>query len=65
MLVTSLDSTLRLMDRSNGQLLASFKGHKNESYRCRAIFSHDESSVIFGDEDGKLWTWNVIDVGRL
>jgi mitogen-activated protein kinase organizer 1 len=52
------------MDRSNGQLLNTFEGHLNHSYRSRACFGHGEATVICGDEDGKIWAWDLIDVGR-
>ncbi|CED84580.1 Conserved WD40 repeat-containing protein [Phaffia rhodozyma] len=60
-LVTTLDSTIRLLDRTNGKVLASFQGHKNESYRSKAAFLLGESGVVCGDEDGKLWGWGVLD----
>jgi WD40 repeat protein len=61
-LVTSLDSHLRLMDVSTGKMLNDFSGHKNSSYRCRGCFGHGEASVLVGDEDGKVWAWDLVDV---
>ncbi|TFK73960.1 WD40 repeat-like protein [Pluteus cervinus] len=61
LLVTTLDSTIRLMDASTGKMLNKFQGHKNESYRCRACFGHGEGSVLIGDEDGRVWAWDLLD----
>lgn len=62
MLVTTLDSHIRLMDMTNGKLLNEFSGHSNESYRCRGTFAHAEASVICGDEKGMIWAWDLLDV---
>ena len=49
------------MDADNGKLLNSFKGHLNESYRFRACFGHGEASVVSGDEEGRVWAWDLVD----
>ena len=59
LLVSTLDSTLRTMDPENGQLFQTYRGHKNESYRAKATFGNGEAMIVFGDEDGKIWTWDV------
>lgn len=63
LLVTSLDSHIRLMDMSTGKMLNDFTGHTNDSYRCRACFGHAEASVVCGDEKGMIWAWDLLDVG--
>lgn len=50
------------MDASSGKLLNKFTAHKNEYYRCRACFDHGETSVLVGDEEGKVWAWDLVDV---
>lgn len=64
-LATTLDSRVRLMDATTGKLLNEFKCHSNESYRCRAVFGHGEASVVLGDEDGRVWAWDLLDVRTL
>ncbi|KIY67170.1 WD40 repeat-like protein [Cylindrobasidium torrendii FP15055 ss-10] len=59
-LVTSLDSTLRLMDMSTGKMLNKFIGHKNSEYRIRGCFGHGEANVLCGDEDGRVWEWDLL-----
>ncbi|GJJ06216.1 hypothetical protein Clacol_000406 [Clathrus columnatus] len=60
-LIQSLNSTIILMDAENGKLLNSFKGHTNNLYRSRACFGHAEASVISGDEDGRIWAWDLVE----
>lgn len=64
LLVTTLDGKIRLMDRKTGQALNTFQGHSHESYRCRACFDPTEEAVIFGDELGKVWAWDLVNVSR-
>ena len=60
-LVSTLDSTIRLMDKGNGQLLQSFTGHKNSKYRIRSCLGLADSVVISGSEDGQLYAWDVLE----
>lgn len=61
LLITTLDSHLRLLDRTTSRVLASFTGHTNTSYRTKAAFLRGESAVVVGDENGELWSWGVVD----
>ena len=60
-LVSTLDSTIRLMDKGNGQLLQSYSGHKNKDYRIRSCLGMADTVVISGSEDGRLYAWNVLE----
>lgn len=60
-LVSTLDSTIRLMDKGNGQLLQSYKGHTNKDYRIRSVLGMADSVVISGSEDGKLCAWDLLE----
>ena len=64
-LVTTLDSHVRLMDLQTGAMLNDFVSHRTEEYRCRSCFGHAEASVICGDEDGRIWAWDLVDVRSL
>ncbi|TXT13713.1 hypothetical protein VHUM_01080 [Vanrija humicola] len=61
MLVASLDGKLRLFDRSNGSVLQTFSGHNCSTQRSKPAFARGEGSVLAGDEDGRLWSWSVLD----
>ncbi|EIW83279.1 nuclear mRNA splicing protein [Coniophora puteana RWD-64-598 SS2] len=65
LLVTTLDSNIRLFDNATGKLLNSFTGHKHAEYRSRACFGHGEATVVAGDEDGRIWAWDLVDANVL
>ncbi|BGP57087.1 hypothetical protein JCM8202_006317 [Rhodotorula sphaerocarpa] len=58
-LVSTLDSTHRLLDLKHGTAVQSFTGHKNTSYRSQSCFGAREETVICGDEDGKVFGWDM------
>ncbi|RHZ79087.1 hypothetical protein Glove_152g50 [Diversispora epigaea] len=60
-LASSLDDTVRLMDRENGGLLNSFKGHKNSTYKIRSCLSNNDAHVISGSEDGIIYIWDLLE----
>ncbi|KAK7456074.1 hypothetical protein CaCOL14_004121 [Colletotrichum acutatum] len=78
MLVGSLDSKIRLMDRESGTCLKTYAedGWRNEELRVQAVFGSKEDYVIAGDEltagtgptglngDGKIWAWDLL-TGKL
>ncbi|KAI8239260.1 WD repeat domain-containing protein 83 [Colletotrichum sp. SAR 10_96] len=74
MLVGSLDSKIRLMDRDSGGCLKTYEdaGWKNEELRVQSILGGKEKYVIAGDEltagtgpaglngEGKIWAWDLL-----
>ncbi|KAL2878116.1 hypothetical protein SGCOL_006646 [Colletotrichum sp. CLE4] len=78
MLVGSLDSKIRLMDRESGTCLKTYAddGWRNEELRVQAVLGSKEKYVIAGDEltagtgpaglhgDGKIWAWDLL-TGKL
>ncbi|KAI9776616.1 MAG: WD repeat-containing protein 83 [Candelina submexicana] len=63
-LVSTLDSTIRLMDKGNGNLLQSYKGHTNKDYRIRSCLGMGDAYVISGSEDGQIFVWDLLE-GRV
>lgn len=63
LLVASLDSTVRLMDKTNGGLLQAYKGHHNTEYRTKCAFAGAEEWVFAGDEEGMVWVWDLVGGG--
>ncbi|KAJ1905705.1 WD repeat-containing protein 83 [Tieghemiomyces parasiticus] len=61
LLVSSLDSTVRLLDKAAGTLLNHYEGHRNGEYRLRSCLSRLDSLVISGSEDGRLWCWDLME----
>lgn len=66
LLVATLDSHVRLLDLSTGKVLNTFSapGFVSQDYRVRACFGAGEASVMCGDEGGKVWEWDLVDVRR-
>jgi len=60
--VSSLDSTLRLLDRSNGKLLQSYKhtDYTNTTYRIRSTLTAKDSVVLSGSEGVYIYAWDVV-----
>ncbi|KAI1468533.1 WD40 repeat-like protein [Daldinia caldariorum] len=70
-LVSSLDSKLRLMDRESGGCLKTYShpDWKNEDLRVQSILGGKEQYVLTGDEmtgapgrhgEGRIWAWDVL-----
>ena len=59
-LVSTLDSTIRLFDKANGGLLQTFKGHMNTEYRIRSCLGAADKYVVSGSEDGRFVTWDLV-----
>ena len=59
MLASTLDSTVRLLDCTDGTLLQSFRGFSNTGYRIPSVWGHGEETVLAGDEDGRVVEWAV------
>lgn len=66
MLVGTLDSTLRLFDKTNGKLLQAFKDSTftNTTYRLRSVLCMNDSAALCGSEDGQIFAWDILD-GKL
>ncbi|TPX35046.1 hypothetical protein SmJEL517_g02394 [Synchytrium microbalum] len=61
LLISTLDSTVRLMDKDNGQVLNEYKGHLNKEYRVTSCLSHTDAYILSGSEDGRIVIWDLVD----
>ena len=61
LLVSTLDSALRLLDRSSGQVLCEYHGHTNESFKLTSCLSPDDAWVLSGSETGTLHAWDLVE----
>jgi mitogen-activated protein kinase organizer 1 len=61
-LVSSLDSTIRLMDRTNGECLKAYKDDAfvNSDLRVRSTLGLNDSVIVSGSEDGTIFAWDVM-----
>ncbi|ORY42794.1 WD40 repeat-like protein [Rhizoclosmatium globosum] len=60
-LASTLDGVIRLFDKENGELLASYKGHKNTDYKIISTLSNDDAYVVSGSEDGRICFWDLVE----
>lgn len=61
-LVSSLDSTIRLMDRTNGEMLKAYKDDAfvNKDLRVRSTLGLNDSVVVSGSDDGMIFAWDLL-----
>ncbi|GAY60249.1 hypothetical protein CUMW_200490 [Citrus unshiu] len=60
-LASCLDSTLRLLDRSTGELLQEYKGHICKSFKTDCCLTNSDAHVTGGSEDGYIYFWDLVD----
>ncbi|MBZ3875750.1 WD repeat domain-containing protein 83 [Sciurus carolinensis] len=60
-LVSSLDSTLRLLDKDTGELLGEYSGHQNKQYKLDCCLSERDTHVVSCSEDGKVFFWDLVE----
>ncbi|XP_050908151.1 uncharacterized protein LOC127121751 [Lathyrus oleraceus] len=56
-----LDSTVRLLDRTTGELLQEYKGHTIQSYKLDCCLTNTDAHVTGGSEDGFVYFWDLVD----
>lgn len=64
LLVSTLNSTIRLLDRDTGESLAEYTGHANAEFRLDSVLSHNDAYVVSGSEDGDVCYWELVE-GRM
>lgn len=61
LLISALDSTLRLLDKTDGALLASYTGgHKCSDYAVECTPTHNDQYVMCGSEDGRVAVYDLL-----
>ncbi|KAI9766283.1 MAG: hypothetical protein M1840_006697 [Geoglossum simile] len=61
LLLSTLDSTIRLLDKGNGAILQTYTSHINSDYRIRSCLGLNDAYVVSGSEDGKIYVWDLLD----
>lgn len=61
-LVGALDSSIRLMDRVNGELLRTYRDDAfvNKDLRIRSTLGLNDSVVVSGSDDGMVFVWDIM-----
>lgn len=60
-LSSSLDSTVRLLDKSTGDMLGEYTGHKMKGYKLDCCFSSKDDYVLSCSEDGFVYCWDLVE----
>mmetsp|Transcript_2633 Transcript_2633/g.4479 ORF Transcript_2633/g.4479 Transcript_2633/m.4479 type:complete len:314 (+) Transcript_2633:27-968(+) len=60
-LAACLDSTLRLLDKASGQLLASYKGHMHQAVKMDCGFTPSDAHVVGSSETGEVLYWDLVE----
>jgi len=60
-LASCLDSSIRLIDKTSGELLATYLGHKNVTYKIDSCLSNDDAYVLSGSEDNQIHIWDLVE----
>ena len=59
-------STIKLFDKSSGELLQEFHGHSHKGdYRIEAILDETDQNVLAGSEDGNVYVWSLVEATLL
>lgn len=61
LLAACLDSTLRLVDKSSGQLLAAYTGHLHQSVRMDCCLTPSDAHVVGSSETGEILFWDLVE----
>lgn len=62
MLVSALDSTMRLVGTEQGEVARVYRGHTNKLYCSSNTFFMTlpkQQAVASGSEDGSIWLWDL------
>ena len=59
-LAAVLDSTIALLEKESGEVLATYEGHVNTKYQLGASLDPNDSYVAGGSEDGRILYWDLV-----
>nr|XP_033781363.1 WD repeat domain-containing protein 83 [Geotrypetes seraphini] len=60
-LASSLDATLRLLDKDTGELLGHYEGHQNRECKLECCLTEKDTHVLSGSEDGHVYFWDLVE----
>jgi len=62
-LVSCIGSTIKLFDKTTGELLQEFSGHINRDYRLECSLDHTDKYVLSGSENSQVYVWDLVEGG--
>lgn len=60
LVVSTSDNSVKLLDRSSGELLAEFTGHSTKDYIIENCVNTKDNHVMSGSADGSVYCWDLI-----
>jgi mitogen-activated protein kinase organizer 1 len=64
-LVGCLNNSIRLLDKSTGEHLSTYTGHKNLTYKIDSCLSNDDAYVLSGSEDNNIHIWDLVNASSV
>lgn len=70
LILGSLGFGIRLIDSNSGrklikgEVLNEYKDHKNQEYLIRSCFSFNNTHILSGSEDNRLYIYNILEVSN-
>jgi len=59
---SSGNSTIKLFDKTTGELLQEFQGHShNGDYMIDVVLDNTDQKVLAGSEDGCIYVWSLVE----
>ena len=59
---SSGNSTIKLFDKANGELLQEYQGHSHQGdFRIEVVLDNTDQKVLAGSEDGKVYIWSLVE----
>ncbi|KAK3869902.1 hypothetical protein Pcinc_024816 [Petrolisthes cinctipes] len=59
-LTSTMNSSLKLMDKDTGELLSQYSGHVSKDYKVESCFTPSDTHVLSGSEDGYVYCWDLV-----
>lgn len=62
-LVSAVGNSVKLFDKSTGELLSEYQGHRSKEYRLDCCLDHSDKFVMSGSEAGEVVVWSLVEGG--
>merc|ERR1712080_114688 len=59
-LASCVGQSIKLMDKSNGEMLSEYSGHSNKEYKLDTCLDCTDQVVVSGSEDSQVYLWDLV-----
>ncbi|XP_056644456.1 WD repeat domain-containing protein 83 [Diorhabda sublineata] len=59
-LAGSADNTIRLFDKTSGEMLGQYTGHRTDDMNIESAIITNDNYVLSGSKTGELWCWDLV-----